>query len=139
MISVFPYEDVLAPHEMKDLVSSSGHPTRLRKHLDHPLETLRRPSRPREQCHLRRLTATATRETITRVLESFEGLFEDAFDDFLLHTTWPGVVHDVSGAPFVHEPEGDVQLAAFYPRATDAKNVWVLGERHELGLTLQQG
>jgi hypothetical protein len=36
------------------------------------------------------------------LLETLEGLPENAAYDLLLYTTWPGIVHDIGSASRVH-------------------------------------
>ena len=67
-------------------------------------------------------------------LETLKSLLEDAFDDLLLHAALPSEAHDICRATGVHEPEGDVELVAVHPGATDTQDVRVLRERHQLGL-----
>jgi len=42
------------------------------------------------------------------LLETLEGLLENATNDLFLHATGPSIVHDISGAACVHKAEGDV-------------------------------
>jgi hypothetical protein len=72
------------------------------------------------------------------LLETLEGLLEDATDDLLLHATGPCIVHDVCGTSCVHEAESDVYFMAVQPASSDAKDVWMLGEGHELCLPLEK-
>ena len=79
-----------------------------------------------------------TVNTTGHALEAFQGLLQDAADDLLLHSTGPGVMHNVGGAAFAHQTEGDVQLVSVHPGPTDTQDVGVLGKGHQRGLSLEE-
>lgn len=61
-----------------------------------------------------------------KIVEALESLLEYAPNDVLFHTTGPAVPHYIGGTSFVHETQGNVQLVAVHPRATDTKDIGVL-------------
>jgi hypothetical protein len=73
------------------------------------------------------------------ILEALEGLTQDTADYILLHASWPAIAHDVSGASFVHEAQGDVEFVAIHPRTTDTQDVGVFGKGHEGCFALEEG
>ncbi len=42
------------------------------------------------------------------ILDAFEGLLENAFDNLLLHASSPAVLHDICGTSCVHKTESNV-------------------------------
>ena len=74
--------DVTARYQAEEIAGSPTVPA-LRQ-----MEPARRASRERES---------------ENSLEPLESLFEDAFDDLLLHSSWPSIPHHVGSAPGVHQ------------------------------------
>ena len=53
------------------------------------------------------------------VLDTFECLLEDAFDDFFFHTARPTIPHDISCTSSIHESYCDIKLMTIHPRPSD--------------------
>ena len=59
-------------------------------------------------------------------LESFEGLSQNAADDFLFHAARPAVAHNVSSTAFVHQTKSDAESVTSHPRTPDAQDIGML-------------